>query len=602
MSNSCPQPRNIEIRGIAVSSGIAEGKVLIIDRCSIDLPRRMIANEEVEREVARLVKGINDAELELIEVKNQISENLSTNHVLIIDAHILILKDEMLQDHIFGQIRDGKRNAEWALETTIDYFNRQVFDKLADEYIRERQTDLSFVGERVMRQLVGKSCVSIAEVSLELEKQEHSDGVKPIVFAGDLSPADTAQMKLEFFAGFVTEIGGRTSHTAIIARALGMPAVVGTGDLFSQVKNGDTAIVDGGEGLVIIDPDEETLKHYRAKREQYNQVKTELLQYKDIEGRTADGRRIKIESNIELFEEVDLALHYGCEGIGLFRTEYLYMNRNSFPDEEEIYTNFKNAAEKIAPHPMVIRVLDIGGDKFLSSVPMHKEMNSALGLRAIRFLLKEVEIFKSQLRAILRASVHGDVRIMLPLISGLAEVREAKQIVEEVKEDLLREGIPFNDKVPIGIMIETPSACMIADHLARETDFFSIGTNDLIQYTLAIDRTNEHVAHLYQPLHPSILRLVGVTVEAARHNNIPISMCGEMASDPFNLLFLVGIGLTSLSMDPPTIPLVKKMLRKIESKKARKIAKKAMRLSTASEVSDFLIDKTNEIFDLPSSL
>lgn len=602
MSNSSSKPRNIEISGIAVSSGIAEGKALILDRCSIDLPRRLLHNEEIEREVARLEKGISDAEQELIEVKKQISENLSTDHVLIIDAHILILKDEMLHDYAFGQIRDAKRNAEWALESTIDYFNRQVFDKLPDEYIKERQTDLSYVGERVMRQLVGKHCATIAEVSLAYEKQGNGDGVRPIVFARDLSPADTAQMNLDRFAGFVTEIGGRTSHTAIIARALGMPAVVGTGDLISQIEEGDTAIVDGGAGLIIIDPDEETLARYRAKREQYNQVKTELLSYKDIEGRTADGRRIKIESNIELVEDVDLALHYGCEGIGLFRTEYLYMNRASFPEEEEIYNNFKLALEKISPRKMVIRVLDIGGDKFLSSIPMQREMNSALGLRAIRFLLKEVDIFKSQLRAILRASMHGEVSIMLPMISGLAEVREAAQIIDEVKADLEREGLPFNNNVPVGVMIETPSACMIADKLARETDFFSIGTNDLIQYTLAIDRTNEHVAHLYQPLHPSILRLIGVSVDAARHNNIPIAMCGEMASDPFNLLFLVGIGLNSLSMDPPTIPLVKKMLRQIEYKKARKIAKKAMQFSTASEVSDFLIDKANQLFDLPSSL
>jgi phosphotransferase system enzyme I (PtsI) len=493
-----------------------------------------------------------------------------------LDTHLLLLEDKKLIENTVETIKQSWINSEWALKINLDRV-RKVFDTIDDEYLKSRKTDVDYIGDRILRNLMGKETESISQIKEEV-----------IIVAHDLSPADTAQMSKDKVTAFVTDMGGRTSHTAIMARSLEIPAVVGSETATHSVNTGDTLIVDGTTGVVVVNPSLEIMQEYQERQRVRQRMERELFQYRDLPAETLDGYRVKVLANIELVDEIPSVLQHGAEGIGLYRTEYLYLNRKDLPSEEDHFNAYKKVVEGIYPHPAIIRTLDIGGDKFLSHLDLAAEMNPAMGLRAIRFSLKEVDIFKVQLRAILRASAYGKVKILFPMISGATEIREVKKILNEVRLNLSAEGIPFDPKMEIGIMIEVPSAVTIADILAKEVDYFSIGTNDLIQYSLAIDRVNESVTHLYEPLHPAILRLVKTVVKAAHQAGIRVAMCGEMAGEPLYVPILVGLELDDLSMNVLSIFRVKKILRAYTFRDCKDLVGKSLHLSTPEEIEELV--------------
>ncbi|MGA1791868.1 MAG: phosphoenolpyruvate--protein phosphotransferase, partial [bacterium] len=462
---------------------------------------------------------------------------------------------------------------------------RQLFGQIDDEYIRERVSDVENVAERILRNLVGKTISNIDELDQDV-----------IVIAHDLSPADTAQMHKGKVLAFATDMGGRTSHTSITARSLEIPAVVGLENVSATVKTGDPVIVDGNEGIMIVNPTPAEFRNYLDKQKHYKYIVSELLRLKDQPAETYDGYRIELKGNIEFFDEIPHLLSRGAEGIGLYRTEFLYMNKKDAPTEEDHFRVYKKLAKQISPYSAVIRTLDLGGDKITSHLHEEDEPNPVLGLRAIRFSLKHQDLFKLQLRAILRASAYGKLKILYPMISGIDEVRQANDILDKVKQELLSKGIYFDEAIQVGVMIEIPSAAMTVDFLAREVDFFSIGTNDLIQYSIAIDRGNEHVAYLYEPLHPAVLRSVKQCVVAAHSQGIRVAMCGEMAGDPLCTLILLGLGLDELSMNAPSLPIIKKIVRSVRYEQAAEMAYRAMILSTPSEIEDYVEKAMRRLF------
>jgi phosphotransferase system enzyme I (PtsI) len=473
-------------------------------------------------------------------------------------------------------IRKKKVNAEWALDLTLEKLDT-AFKAIEDEYLRERRSDLHYVAGRIFRNLLGERHDDITKIK-----------GKVIVVAHDLSPADTLQMNLEHVAGFTTDIGGKVSHTAILSRSLGIPAVVGVEVATSLINGGDLLIINGETGEVVINPTEEVSQSFLERKRRTRPVGREVLKYASLPAETRDGVRVRLQANIEMVEEISAAKMHGAEGIGLYRTEILYLNRKDLPTEEEHFQTYRGLVEDIQPATATIRTLDIGGDKFLANYSKNNELNPALGLRAIRFSLKETEIFKTQLRGILRASVYGKLRILLPMISRVEEIRQTKAILEEVKKSLAKAKIPFDEEIKIGAMIEIPSASDIADILAREVDFFSIGTNDLIQYALAVDRINEHVSYLYEPLHPAVLRIIQRVVRSGHEAGIPVAICGEMAAEPVYAVVLLGLGLDEFSMNPVSIPKVKKVLRMSKFEETRSLVEQLFQFPTASEIEAFL--------------
>lgn len=570
--------QNIHLKGVGVSSGIVLGKAFLVDRGNVDISSyySLQTPEEIQIEQRKFLEAVEATRNQLIETKKELKKKGYKEAGYIIDAYLMILKDEVLIEGTTKHIEQEKINAAWALRTTLKKLER-VFSEIEDEYLKERKNDLEYVGRRIMQNLFETVEPDIGKV------QE-----KVIIVARDLSPADTAHLDSDKVLGFVTDIGGRTSHTAIMARALEIPAVVGLENASQRIRNGDHIIVDGIDGEVIINPSTALFKEYLGKKQRYDYLEKESLKYKPLPAETRDGYRVKLLANIEITDELPSVLHYGAEGIGLYRTEFLYLNRIELPTEEDHYQTYREVIEKMSPNPTTIRTFDLGGDKFLSHVPLAEEMNPALGLRAIRFCLKEVEVFKIQLRAILRASALGKVRILFPMISGVQELRQARKIMEEVKDDLRAHGEAFDPSLEVGIMVEIPSAVVIADLLAQEVDFFSIGTNDLIQYLLAIDRVNEHVSYLYKPLHPSVLRIIKRIVDVAHSNGIRVNMCGEMAGEPFYTPILIGFGIDELSMNAMSLLKVKKVIRSTNYQEAVEIVDKIMRLSTASDVEELL--------------
>lgn len=572
------------LKGIAVSPGIAIGKALHIDRSKIRVVYEyLMSDEQVAAEIVRFKGAVEQARLDLLAIKKEIPEELK-EHCSIIGSHLLILKDKMLYDQTLQIIAEEKINAEWALKKSLKK-TQAVFERIKDEYIRGRFHDVEFVTERLLRVLTGRPLESLADIE---------DNV--IVVAHDLSPADTTQMKPERVMAFLTDIGGRTSHTAIIARSLGIPAVVGLEAITSVVSSGDLIIVDGVTGTVIINPTEETIQEYVKKQRQYEDYRIQAVKYSHLWAETIDGYRIKIKANVEFLEELPSVLKYGAEGIGLLRTEFLYLNRSELPTEEILFNAYREAVERVNPKPVTIRTLDIGGDKFASSIKWVDELNPALGLRAIRLCLREKNLFKVQLRAILRAGYFGDLRIMFPMISGKQEIVEAKRILEEACEELDREGIPYKESVRIGAMIEVPTAAAMADILAEEVDFFSIGTNDLIQYSLAIDRINEHVAHLYEPLHPGVLRMIKQVVEAGHRSGIEVAMCGEMAGEASYMPILLGLEIDELSMNPLSVPQAKRIIRMCSMEEAEEMVDDILQFATADEIHAYLKTRLTRMF------
>ncbi len=565
------------LKGIGVSPGVVIGPAFLLDYHKVKILRRQIERGEVDLEKERFVKALSEAESQIRRLIAEIPEELR-QHSGIFESHLLMLKDRAVYDRTLRLISEEKINAEWALDKASDYV-RELFGQVKDQYIRERIEDFEYVVWRVQKLLSGGS-------SVDLSKLE--DPV--ILVAHDLSPADTVQIAKEKILGFVTDMGSRTSHTAILGRSLGLPAVVGLENAMSSILSGEVLIVDGLRGDVIVNPDDKLLRHYRRKREDYIRYRLDVIRHSNVPAETRDGLRFKIKANIEFLDEISSVISSGAEGVGLYRTEILYLAHEELPAEEALFLTYKEVAERISPFSTTIRTLDIGGDKFVSSVSPDHEINPALGLRAIRLCLKESNLFRTQLRAILRASAYGDVRMLFPLISGRSEIIQVKEHVEKTKDELRLEGIPFDEDIKIGIMIEVPAAVLLADALAREVDFFSIGTNDLIQYSLAIDRINEYVAHLYEPLHPGVLRMVYRVVEAAHEAGIEAAICGEMAGEPMYLPVLIGMGLDELSMNAMDIPKIKRMIRMSNQEQCSALVRDLLEYSNEQEIREHLLD------------
>jgi phosphotransferase system enzyme I (PtsI) len=578
---------NKTLEGIGVSSGITMGRVRLIDRDKVAITKHSITPGQVEREVGRIKNAVQTAIDELDHIKNSIPDDDVRKHAFIIDAHILILQDPFFIDSVTDVIRSEQINAEWALEVVVSRFLAS-FDKVEDPYLRERGQDIKYIYDRLARILVvGKeSRISAAAVK-----------GKSIIIAHDLSPADTIQLNLNRISGFATDVGGRTSHTSIVARALEIPAVVGVGNVTSLVRNNDLVIIDGDEGVVIINPVKEVQKEYAAKQIHLRNQKKEYLKVARLKAETKDGFRLRVGANIELLAEMDIVEKYGAIGIGLYRTEYIYLSRkHDLPTEMDHYHIYRKLAENKALQYITIRTLDIGGDKFVSEIEMPKEINPAMGLRAIRLCIKEVPLFKAQLKGILRASEHGPLRILIPMVSGIEEVRKTKAIIAECMEELSRKRITYNKDIKTGIMIEVPSACMISDMLAAEVDFFSIGTNDLIQYALAIDRVNEYVSYLYEPLHPAVLKMIKKAVDNAHAHKITIGLCGEMAGESRYVPVLLGLGLDEISMNPYSIPRAKKAIRGLDHGYCRELLEEIMKKDSPAEAELLLKNEMARLF------
>ncbi len=574
---------NITLKGIGVSSGIAIGRAHLIERGRVEVEERPIRPGQVEKEVNRFKKAVEQSKKQLRRIKGKFLKEGAKEHIYIIDAHLLILEDRMLIDDTIKNVREGLIGAEGALKKHIHNLS-MIFDKIEDEYLRARKSDIEQIGERVLRNLVGKRHEGLSQIK-----------EKVVIIAHDLAPSDTAQMKKDKILGFVTDIGGRTSHTSIVARSIEIPAVVGLDNITQQVMPGDVIVLDGMTGVVIINPSKAVFKAYLERSQSYQYFEEGLLRFKELPAVTRDSYSIRVAGNIELPEEIPSLKEHGAEGIGLYRTEFLYMGKR-LPTEEDHFSIYKRLAEGVAPYSATIRTLDMGGDKLTSHIEWAEERNPAMGLRAIRFSLREVELFKTQLRGILRASAYGKLKIMFPMISGMRELREAKEILNEVKSELNSKGIHYDREMEVGIMMEIPSAAAIADILAKESDFFSIGTNDLIQYSLAIDRVNEHVAYLYEPLHPAIIRIIKGVVDAAHTAGIKVSMCGEMAGEPAYVPILLGLGLDELSMNAPVIPWIKKIVREMTMSDAKRLIRDIMSFSTAAEIEECVRKKMAELF------
>jgi phosphoenolpyruvate-protein phosphotransferase (PTS system enzyme I) len=560
--------------GLAASPGIAIGQCWTMERRRVQTPKRRLAPEEVEAEQARFRAALEASDAQLHEVRRKVERGggpAAAEHIAIIDMHRMMLHDEMLVDEVLRLVREERVNSEWAVKRAARKI-KGAFHQDADEYFKERRADVDFVGERLIKNLLGQA----ADV----------EGVPPegaIIVAHDLSPADTAVLLHGNKVGaFVTDAGARTSHTAIVARALEIPAVVGVGRVTTTAGRGDWVVVDGTRGVVLINPSPEERAEYQAVRETLVRAEQELLRTRDLPAVTRDQVRIQLGGNIEFAEEVPSLLEHGGEAVGLYRTEYMFLGRSDLPSEEEHYQNYRRILEAVGRRPVTIRTFDLGGDKLPPGMRLHAE-NPALGLRAIRYCLRHPDMFRTQLRALLRASVHGNLKIMFPMISGMAELRASRRLLDEVQAELLRETVPTR-KIPVGIMVEVPSAALVADRLARECDFFSIGTNDLIQYAIGIDRQNKDVAYLYKPLHLGVLRMLKGICDAAAVAGIPVSVCGEMAGDPLHTLVLVGLGVTELSMNGPAIPVVKQVVRAVGLSEARALVDRLLGLTHADEI------------------
>ena len=574
--------QEIIIKGINASPGICIGKAYRVDREGVEVVEKYpIQAKDLPNEIKRFKSAVKKARDELRKIVEKSPEELQQAHIL--ETHMALLKDKMLYGRTIETVKQESVNAEWALKKVVSNL-REVFQTMTDPYLKERSVDVVQVADSIMHNLVGAKKINIAAIDKRV-----------ILVAHDLTPAETSQINLERVMGFITDRGGKASHTGIIARSLEIPAVVGLKNATSSIRSDDLIIVDGNTGTVIIHPAEDTLVQYEERKIDYEEYKAVITRESKAPAESADGVRLAVMGNIELPEEVFALLNYGGDGIGLYRTEFQYFNRADFPDEDELFDKYKDVVEVMHPKPVTIRTLDINGDKALTNQFSPVETNPALGLRAIRYCLKNPQVFKDQLRAILRAAAFGNVRILFPMISTYYEIRDANRMLDEAAESLEKEGLLYNRDIEIGAMIEVPSAVIMADVIAENVDFFSIGTNDLIQYALAIDRGNEQVAHLFQPLDPAIIRMLKHVADVAREKDIKIFMCGEMAGTPHHIPLLLGIGMDELSMNPQTIPDIKRVIRSLNVEDTRSFIKDVLKQTTAKSTFELIRDTYGSI-------
>lgn len=571
-----------KLQGIAVSPGVAIGEALVMDNEGFRIPRRFLARDAVENEMERLGRAFDAAAAEIEHNREAVARELGKQYGAIFEAHLQMLRDPRLRGELEQMVRERHYSPEYAVSRTLRRYAK-VFQSLDSGYMAERANDIFDIEKRLLRNLLGR------------RREQISNLTSPVlVLAHNLTPSETANLDRRFVRGFVTETGGAGSHTAIVAEGLEIPAVVGTGPFLTDVSGGDVVIIDGDQGLVILHPDEETIARYRHEVEQRRTMAAQLESLRDLPAETSDGVRVQLDGNIEFPHEVGHCLERGADGIGLYRTEFLYLGADTEPDEETHYRAYAEVVQAMAGRPVVIRTLDLGADK-LSGQDLDIERNPFLGLRSIRISLRNTELFRTQLRAILRASALGDVRVMFPLISTMLELRQAKMVLADVMEDLEERGLPFNRDLKVGMMVEVPSVVVMIDHFVEEVDFLSIGTNDLIQYTLAVDRSNKDVAALYTASDPAILKLIELSVQAAGRRGIPINLCGQMSGNPLYTMLLLGLGLRQMSVPPSAIPEIKKICRSVTIAQCETVAARARRLEHARDVKRYLKEELKQV-------
>ncbi len=570
-------------KGIGVSPGVVISTAIVLDAEDLVIPKRSVPADQIANEVVRFNAAIESSSAQLVVLRDQITEKYGKEIGGIFDFHLGVLKDRAILRQVQTEINSHKATAEYAVSSVIRKY-ANTFLAMSDRYLSERVKDIYDIEKRVLKELIGQK----QEDLLHLERDV-------VVIAHDLLPSQTAALDRAHVRGFATDVGGRTSHTAIVARAMGIPAVVGLGNITAEVNGGDTVIIDGSRGVVIVNPDPDQMAEYHEDAAKLFRLETELKSLANLPAETQDNHAVALQANIEGSNDIDDAVGRGAQGIGLFRTEYLYLRKQTEPTEEEHYQAYAESLLKLNGMPLVIRTLDLGADKYTQAQMQNPERNPFLGDRSIRMCLHDIPMFKRQLRAIMRASTLGDVRIMFPMISTLMELRQAKMVLNDVMEELEDEGIEFRREIPVGMMMEVPSAALMATEFAKEVNFFSIGTNDLIQYTLAVDRTNEKVAGLFCPAHPAVLRLIRDIIRAGGRANISVSVCGEMAGEPLYTLLLLGLGLTIFSMNGPDIPEVKKIIRSTTMEHARNVARRVMGFDSERQVMHFLREETRKI-------
>ncbi len=575
--------QEIRFQGAGVSPGIALGAIHVVRDDLDDVARYHIEPSQISNEIGRFETALIQTRVQILEMQQKIAESIGAKDAGIFDAHLLVVEDRTLIDEVLRKLEHDLCNVEWVFQEVAASY-AETLSKIDDPYLRERALDIQDVTKRVIHNLQGKAPKTFLGLT-----EPH------ILVAHNLTPSDTATMNKERVLGIATDLGSRTSHTAIMARSLNIPAIVGLHDVTEKLETGRHVLLDGINGLLIVDPTPETLAHYGEIESRRAKVVTQLKELRETKSTTRDGRHIVLSANIELPSDIDAVAANGAEGIGLYRTEFLYLNRNTLPTEDEQYETYRKVAERVSPDPLIIRTFDLGGDKLAAgTVDVSDELNPFLGWRAIRFCLENTDIFKSQLRAILRAGAVGNVKIMFPMISGLNELRSAMSILHECKEELRRNGSLFGNATEVGAMIEIPSAAISSDILAREVDFFSIGTNDLIQYALAVDRVNERIAHLYEPTHPAVLRLLKMIADAAHANNIWVGVCGEMAGDIALVPLLLGLGMDELSAGATLVPRVKRAVQSLALAECKQLVDETLALETPSEILDRCLELANQ--------
>ena len=559
-------------QGVGVSPGIARGTVFVHRPDDEEPPVRRVEQSQIADEIARFETALLATRAQILEMQEKIATSIGAKDASIFDAHLLVVEDRTLIDEVLRNLQKDKYNIEHIFAQVAGRYAKTL-SEIDDPYLRERAMDIHDVTRRVIHNLMGKNNASLASIT-----------TPHILIAHNLTPSDTAQLNRALVLAFGTDIGSKTSHTAIMARSLNIPAIVGLHDVSTQLATGDHVLLDGYSGLFIVNPSDQTLWEYGELELIKTEAEERLTELRETESKTRDGRHVTLIANIELPEDLVQVEKSGAEGVGLYRTEFFYLNRLELPNEEDQYAAYHKVASSVLPHSVIIRTLDLGGDKFMSALNLPEELNPFLGWRAIRFCLERVDVFKTQLRAILRASAVGNVKIMYPMISGVEELRRANVILEECRAELRQEGVAFDEKMEVGAMIEIPSAAVSADILAREVNFFSIGTNDLIQYAIAVDRLNERIAHLYEPTHPAILRLIRMTVDAAHARNLWVGVCGEMAGDIALTPLLLGLGVDELSTGAAQVPRVKRAVQSLDLDACRQLIHDIQSLETAAEI------------------